>query len=461
MGLPKNVFRLDTIKSLSITALSIWLVTNLTCTLFGSLFDFGPVLYCAIGSFLLSLLAVLLLSDSKMDSTFRSWFSVLFSSFILYFSANGFQAFYAAIQAPAPDNTDETAELIPFLSSKPWLPPMGISNDLVYYKDGFSVATENNIALTTSLDSATYLLESCGLMTDSIFLTVIPDANEVANGGMYRSEVVLAAKLDKSYVKRVTVNDEELELADGVAIFEEKSSMGSGYANIRNLDYRAEIELYGEEQIVSAFDSYKIIRPYIEVSSQAVNSLFLGCGNKLSIQVPILGKDYNPRFTVEGGDFRYGRRKGELTVVPRSQKVTVNVFNNGVKLGDRSFPVRRVPSPKIEILYKKKKIDLTKGISPNVIFIKLVAKPDDDFARMFPDDGTYKVHECEITLTSRGILKGRMKGGEQPNISNLIRNAKPGDQVTIEIKTLLRKNFKGDVEKVVNFNPQVFTMPIK
>ena len=173
-------------------------------------------------------------------------------------------------------------------------------------------------------------------MTDSIFLTAIPTSREIGKGGMFRSEVVLAARLDKSYVKNVSVNESEIELKGGVGVFEENT--GDLSINARKLNYKAVIELYGQEQEITTSDSYRIIQPFIEVSSQAVNSLFLNCGNQLNIEVPVLGTDYRPKFTMDGASFKYGNQPGKITVLPTSRQVEIDVYNAGAYIGKKIIP---------------------------------------------------------------------------------------------------------------------------
>ena len=271
--------------------------------------------------------------------------------------------------------------------------------------------------------------------------------------------MVLAARLDKSYVKSVSVNDKEIELNGGVGIFEE--STGTLNQRTRNLSYKAEIELYGKGQVIATSDSYQIIRPYIEVSSQAVNSLFLNCGNQLDIQVPILGRDYRPTFKVSGGSFKYGKEPGKITVLPTSREVQIDVYNKNATLGKKSFQVRRIPAPAIKPFANGRQIDLVQGISKSTSAIALSVHADAEFQRLLPADANYRVQDWEISLMSNGIQRSKMKGKGNTNITSLTRRAKAGDQLKIEIKTVLRKNFKGDIEKVVNYYPQFFLVPLK
>jgi hypothetical protein len=464
MTLPGNSFNIQSVKSLSLAGISIWAFTNITYSLLSWLIismqsDRALITYCAITVIVLSIVTILVFSDYKLSSKLSSIGKVFSYALLLYFIANGIQSMYAAIQPTYEKPATQQAELIPFLDSRPWLPPAGMRNTLSQNTITLTQLTSDNSFLTNALDSAVARLESCGLMTDSIFLTAIPITREVAKGGVFRSEVVLAARLDKSYVKKISVNDDEIQLKNGIGIFEENT--GNIRQIKRDLDYIAEIELYGENQTITTSDSYKIIRPYIEVSSQTVNSLFLNCGNQLNIQVPVLGSDYRPKFKVEGGSFKYGKSVGNITVLPTSRQVEIDVYNKNSMIGKKTFPVRRIPSPSIHPFADGKAIDLDQGISKGTSSIALSVHPDPDFERLLPNDAKYMVQNCEISLLSNGMLRGKMIGNNNSNITSLTKKAKQGDQLKIEIKTVLRKNFKGDIERVINFYPKFFLVELK
>ena len=262
-------------------------------------------------------------------------------------------------------------------------------------------------------------------------------------------------------MKRVTVNEIELPISDGVAVFEELSKLGRANENVVNLNYAAEIDLFNELRTITTFDSYRTVRPYIEVSSQSVNTLYLNCGNQLNIDVPALGKDYNPKFVISGGEFRYGNRPGLITVVPNSQKVTIGVYNQDVKIGDKSFRVRRVPSPTIKAYGMAGEIDLNMGVSKDIQALEFRVSPDPDFASFLPNDSQYRITTTVISLISGGVIKGSMESEFRFNTGQLIRNARSGDYLKVEVKSVLRKNFKGDVENVVRFSPRIFSIPLK
>ena len=88
-----------------------------------------------------------------------------------------------------------------------------------------------------------------------------------------------------------------------------------------------------------------------------------------------LGSEYNPSFSTNGGDVIKGSKAGQITIIPKSQKVDLRVSNAGNFIGSQSFGVRQIPAPEIKPSVKGKAIDLKNGIPANTSSISLDAIP--------------------------------------------------------------------------------------
>ena len=99
---------------------------------------------------------------------------------------------------------------------------------------------------------------------------------------------------------------------------------------------------------------YFVAKPVIQVQSASVQALYLNCGNELQINCPQLGSAYSPTFTASGANTIKGAKTGQVTVVPNSADVKLNVYNSGNLLGTENFKVRRVPKPEIKLYNRGK-----------------------------------------------------------------------------------------------------------
>ncbi len=444
-------------KNIIVLGFAVWLVTNLTHTYFSTFFpalyqeSTTRLVYTSIVPIILGLLVHRYWLKDRLSTELPD---IVTTALLMVFLANSFQGIYSAIETYNTEPDGEKAEVIPFMSARPWLPSKTLATQASEFGKQLEIAREVHIS---EMDSLSGILSECGIMTDSVFLMIRPNARTVAHGGKYQAEVVLAAKLDSNHVKGMSVNGQELPFHNGMALYEEASN-GSG---TKYLDFQAEVLLFGgEPKTISNSESYRTVSSFIEVSSQAINSLYRNCGNRLSVQVPALGNDYHPRFVVDGGDFRTGRDRGFITILPTSNRVNLGVYNNGIKIGDRSFPVRNVPPPTIRLLVNGNEVDLEKGIIAQTPQIELQAVPNPDFQRIMPQDSRYRVTACEISLLGGAVVKGSLKDYGTAQIAHLMRRAQPGDYLKIEVQQVLRKNFKGDTEEVSSFSPHYFTVPI-
>ena len=207
-------------------------------------------------------------------------------------------------------------------------------------------------------------------------------------------------------------------------------------------------------------EEYFVSKPTMQVSAGAISSLYLNCGNKLNVQVPELGANYDPQFNVTGGDVIKSAQKGLITVVPKQAKVDMVVNNNGYFIGKESFKVRRIPMPTIKVFSGNKELDLRNGGSaPRRLILKVV--PDQDFAEFSPQDARYRVTKWEFIIArgSRPVSRETFTDPEV-DISRYLSAAQPGDRIVIDVKEVKRRNFRDQVENV-DMGYQIFNYTLK
>lgn len=309
---------------------------------------------------------------------------------------------------------------------------------------------------TAALD---YLKKRVGLKDiafDDIRPVVMPESQYVAAGTKYRAEMFIAAGASglNDQIK-MTYNGNTIPVNDGRGTVEFTATPGSydseGNAK-KSFEAAITVPLGGglDTTFTSKID-YFVSKPVIQIQSQSVNALYLNCGNALDVQVPALGNAYNPSFSANGGDAIKGSAKGQVTVVPKSRKVTLTVSSNGNRIGTREFGVRAIPAPDIKVFTERGEINLKTGISARTPRIQIKAIPDQSFAEFLPNDAKFRVAEAEITLVSGGLGRGSFRTGESVNLSANIRNARKGDVLAIEIKKVQRQNFRKQVEDFNRF----------
>jgi gliding motility-associated protein GldM len=287
---------------------------------------------------------------------------------------------------------------------------------------------------------------------DKVFVMAMPESKYVAAGTNYKADLFLAASssvVDPEMFR----NGQAIPVEDGFGKIEFRATSSSfdrqGQARqtfIAEINYND--SLFREEI------EYIVVKPTLQITSDAVKALYLNCGNPLNVQCPQLGAQFAPTFSATGADvFPEPNNRNSITVLPTgARSVKLNVNSGGVFIGSETFPVRRVPSPTISMRNEtRQEIDEAKGVTvaglPRQILVQ--ADPDPDFANALPKEARYRVTRWRITLASGGDIKQRAEpSSEAFNLNAWRPIAKKGDRVVVEVFEVQRANYKNDAEKV-------------
>ena len=287
---------------------------------------------------------------------------------------------------------------------------------------------------------------------DKVFVMAKPEAKYVAAGTNYQADLFLAAS-SSAVDPEMFRNGSPLPVEDGFGKIEFRATAKSFDKNGQSKQtFIAEIN-YNDSLFREEIE-YIVVKPTLQITSDAVKALYLNCGNPLNVQCPQLGTQFVPTFSATGAQvFPEPNNRTSITVLPTgARSVKLNVNSSGVFIGSETFPVRRVPSPTISLLNEsRQEIDEAKGVTvkalPRQIILK--ANPDPDFANALPKEARYRVTRWRITLASGGDIKQRQEpSSEAFNLNSWRSVARKGDRVVIEIFEVQRANYKNDAEKV-------------
>lgn len=305
------------------------------------------------------------------------------------------------------------------------------------------------------------------LRFDKIVAVVKPKSQIVAAGTKYEAEMFIAASSSNA-TPRMTYNGAPIKVVDGSGMVEFVATPGDYDA-----EGNAKKKWVGTITIPTPFgdstfkveEEYIVAKPVIQIQAAAVSALYLNCGNEINVQVPALGATYDPTFTATGAESIKGAKKGLVTLVPSDKLVKLSVYSSGNLIGTEEFKVKAVPRPTIALADggNNRPLDLKNGVDaaqmPRSLAVR--ALPDDDFKSFLPNDARYRVTQWEVTLArgKRGVNTKKVTA-EKIDISDLASQAKPGDRIVVEVKQVLRMNFKGNTEPVGGISGEVFTLSL-
>ncbi|MVN76463.1 gliding motility protein GldM [Hymenobacter sp. HMF4947] len=290
------------------------------------------------------------------------------------------------------------------------------------------------------------------------------ESNTVAAGTKYKADLFLTAAAT-GLKQTMTYNGSTLSIGpDGHGKVEFTARPGnfdaSGNAKA-SWTGTIRINQNGRDTTFVKKIDYTVTKPVMQIQSASVQALYYKCGNKLSVQVPALGAQYQPAFSASGASVITGQ-KGEVTLVPNAREVTLNVSSGGNAIGSQVFKVRPIPNPTIKCFIGGNEANEKAGTpSGQIRSINMRAIPEAGFATFLPDDARYRVSRFEVTLArgKRPAAPPVSANGPTADLSSLANTAREGDRLYIEVKGVQRQNFQGQVEDV-NMT-RVFNIPLQ
>jgi gliding motility-associated protein GldM len=292
------------------------------------------------------------------------------------------------------------------------------------------------------------------LKFDEIMGTATAESNTVAAGTKYKAEMFLTA-FSKNLTPKMTSSVGPVKVVNGRGQIEFTASAG-GPKNKDGLiekSWSGKITLTnnGKDTTIAFTQKYFVVEPTLSISSASVSALYLKVANRLNALVPALGANYNPTFSGSGASFVRGAKKEEVVIAPNGlNPVTLVVSSGGVKIGQETFQVRRVPLPQVNILVNSRPVDLVRGIpatTPRTVNIDI--QPDKDFERMYPEEAKYRVTNFEVQIGRSGAQIDKLTfNTSSGNIAPLLAKLRPNDQIFVKVKEIVRINYKGDFEDI-------------
>ncbi|WP_449555738.1 type IX secretion system motor protein PorM/GldM [Hymenobacter translucens] len=307
-------------------------------------------------------------------------------------------------------------------------------------------------------DALSKLGASVGAQTiifDKVGAFASAESNTVAAGTKYKAELFLTASAS-SLRPTMTLNGSPLSVdpATGKGKIEFTARPGNfDAAGNAKATWTGTIRFKqnGRDTTFKVTVPYTVTKPVMQVQSASVNALYFKCGNKLSVQVPALGAQYQPSFSASGASAIKGSKVGEVTLVPNSKEVTLNVSSGGNAIGSQVFQVRLIPKPEIKCIVGGREANEKQGTPITAVRnMSLRAIPDASFAAFLPEDARYRVTRYEVTLVrgNRPAIPTITSNDPDLRLDNVVNSARSGDRLYIEVKEVRRLNFQDQQEEV-------------
>jgi len=347
-----------------------------------------------------------------------------------------------------------------------WWPTQSLIDSVAEQKIANRELKQQKEQLNTVLQS---VRDSCfDSRFNKIVPIVVPKSSSVVSGGSYEADVFAAVSYLKDDAeimvdgKPISIErDPKTGIDVGRIKFIANSSAYDPNTLIARKTFEAAIEI--NDTTYKAVTDYFVAKPVIRITTGNAPTLYMGCGNRVMIEVPALGTSYNPSFGITGGEIIKGAKIGEVIIIPNQRKVSVSVSNSGSSLGSEPFDVKDIPRPSIIAIDNNGRTIDKNGINvTSAATIRVVANPDQNFKEEVPKDANFRIRNMSVTL-ARGTSQVMQKKvtDESIDLSDWQASMRAGDRLIIEPLYITRMTFKGNAEIVPVMPGDIITIPIK
>lgn len=279
--------------------------------------------------------------------------------------------------------------------------------------------------------------------------TVLSESNLVTAGLDFNAQAFLTLG-NSSLEPEIRLNGNPIEVVNGRGIVNFKTSAQPSEYDANGLATKYfDVEIVAKDGTGSTITrtkrhEYQVAQPVIDVRSQSVEVLYLGCANNLNINVPALGPAYQPTFRVSGGTYSTGTQKGQIIVDPSQREVKIDVSSSGLFIGSREFQAKPVPLPRLDVRPNGQPYDANNGLDDKPSNLVLFLAPEPDFQDRFPDDARFLVSKATISL-ARGKTRKRTIQVDSPqsriDLSSMISQMQSGDRIVVFVEEIVRVNY--------------------
>jgi gliding motility-associated protein GldM len=258
----------------------------------------------------------------------------------------------------------------------------------------------------TALDTLFKRASASDITFTKVVPMVRPDANILVAGQEYNADLFIAAASDEE--PEMFFNDSPLKVEKdpitGIKMGKIKFRTSGGNYDKNGLaeaSYRVKINVKGKpyEETVR----YRVARPVAKFESESASTLYLECGNEMTVSVQGLTESSGISLSCppdQGKIVTQG--SGKFVLIPTRPQMDVRVMVNGSQIEVKQFKAKPVPSPKAKLMVGNSEYDVKRGIPPGTSVVRLVPEVDDEtFKRQNAADAAYRIVKMTLQITGR------------------------------------------------------------
>lgn len=242
------------------------------------------------------------------------------------------------------------------------------------------------------------------------FNKVVPmvraESNTLVAGQEYSADLFIAAASDEEpeMFKDGSPVKVDVDPVTGIKMGKIKfrTSGGSYDKNgLADMSYKVKINVKGKpyEEVIR----YKVARPVAKFESESASTLYLDCGNEMSVTVQGLTESSGISLSAPADQGKIvPQGAGKFVLIPTRPQMDVRVSVNGSQIEVKQFKAKGVPMPVAKLMVGNGEYDVKRGIPPGTSVVRFVPDiSDETFKRQNAKDAGYRVVSMTLQITGK------------------------------------------------------------
>jgi len=257
-----------------------------------------------------------------------------------------------------------------------------------------------------ALDTLNAVAEGVQIKFDKVVPMVRAESNTLVAGQEYNADLFIGAASDVP--SEMFFNDKPLTVAKdpatGINMGKIKFRTTGGTYDKNGLadaSFRVKINIKGKpyDEVVR----YKVAKPVAKFESESASTLYLDCGNEMTVSVQGLAESSGISLSVAPDQGKVvNQGPGKFVLIPTRPQMDVRVSVNGSQIEVKQFKAKQVPLPVAKLMVGNGEYDVKKGIPPGTTIARLTPDiSDETFKRQNAKDAGYRVTSMTLQITGK------------------------------------------------------------
>ncbi len=257
-----------------------------------------------------------------------------------------------------------------------------------------------------ALDSLNEIAEGVQIKFDKVVPMVRAESNTLVAGQEYNADLFIAAASDVPsemfYNNNMLKVEKDPITGINMGKIKFKTSGGSYDKNgLAEASYHVKINIKGKpyEEVIK----YKIARPVAKFESESASTLYLDCGNEMTVSVQGLAESSGISLSAPSDQGKVvPQGPGKFVLIPTRPQMDVRVSVNGSQIEVKQFKAKQVPMPSPKLMVGNAEYDVKRGIPPGTNVVRFVPEiSDETFTRQNAKDAGYRIVSMTMQITGK------------------------------------------------------------